>query len=159
VRYRVTSVPQRIFMTTVCAFFFAALIIPSFGRNGAQPGELAIMTIFLAVLAWLGVRSTRMATLLADEHKVVIRGLVRTRSWSWDQIDAFVVGTRTRRSVGGFATDSRRVLCISQRDGSLRWLTGLSSPAIGGHASWIDDAAATLNQHLAKLQSSGVVST
>jgi hypothetical protein len=129
VRYRATSRWQRIFVTTLWGFFFFLETGAYFDRNGTQPGELAFTSGFLAVLAWLGVRSSRMATLLADEDKVVVRAQLRTRSWSWDQIDAFVVETRL---VGGFVKYRRRMLGIRQHDGRLRWLTELNCrPAKG----------------------------
>jgi hypothetical protein len=97
-----------------------------------------------------------MATLLASEDKVVVRGLVRTRSWSWDQIDAFVVETRV---VGGFVKYRCRMLGIRQHDGRLRWLTELNCrPAKGSRRSWVDDAAATLNAHLGTSRSTSAVS-
>jgi hypothetical protein len=142
-----------VFVTTLWSFFFFLETGAYFDRNGTQPGELAFTSGFLAVLAWLGVRSSRMATLLADEDKVVVRGMVRTRSWSWDQIDAFVVETRL---AGGFVKYRRRVLGIRQHDGRLRWLRELNCrPAEGGRPSWVDDAAATLNEHLTALRAAG----
>lgn len=154
-RYKATSRWQRVVMTTVWALFFFLETGAYFDRNGTQPGELAFTSAFLAVLVWLGVRSSRMATLLADNDKVVVRSLIRTRSWPWDQIDAFVVETRL---VGGFVKYRRRMLGIRQHDGRLRWLTELSCcPAKGRRASWVDDAAATLNEHLATLRAEGAI--
>lgn len=154
-RYKATSRWQRVVMTTVWALFFFLETGAYFDRNGTQPGELAFTSAFLAVLVWLGVRSSRMATLLADNDKVVVRSLIRTRSWPWDQIDAFVVETRL---VGGFVKYRRRMLGIRQHDGRLRWLTELSCcPAKGRRASWVDDAAATLNEHLATQGAEGAI--
>jgi len=156
-RYRATSLWQRVVMTTALSAFIFLETGAYFDRNGTQPGELAFTSGFLAVLAWLAVRSSRMATLLADEDKVVVRSLVRTRSWSWDQIDAFVVETRL---VGGFVKYRRRMLGIRQHDGRLRWLTELNCrPAQGRRASWVDDAAATLNEHLATLRAARALAT
>ena len=154
-RYKATSRWQRVVMTTVLGLFFFLETGAYFDRNGTQPGELAFTSVFLAVLVWLGVRSSRMATLLADNDKVVVRSLVRTRSWPWDQIDAFVVETRL---VGGFVKYRRRMLGIRQHDGRLRWLRELNCrPANGRRASWVDDAAATLNEHLATLRAEGAL--
>jgi hypothetical protein len=155
VRYRATSRWQRIFVTTLWSFFFFLETGAYFDRNGTQPGELAFTSGFLAVLAWLGVRSSRMATLLADEDKVVVRAQLCTRSWSWDQVDAFVVETRL---VGGFVKYRRRTLGIRQHDGRLRWLRELNCrPAKGRRPSWVDDAAATLNEHLTTLRAAGAI--
>jgi hypothetical protein len=156
VRYRATSRWQRVVLTTGWGLFAFLETGAFFDRNGTQPGELAFTSGLLAVMVWLGVRSSRMATLLADEHKVVVRGMFRTRSWTWDQIDAFVVETRL---VGGFVKYRRRMLGIRQHDGRLRWLTELNCrPAKGQRASWVDDAAAALNEHLAVLRAEGAVS-
>jgi hypothetical protein len=153
VRYRATSRSQRFVMTTGWGLFVFLETGAFFDRNGTEPGELAFSSAFIAVMVWFGVRSSRMATLLADEHKVVVRGMVRTRSWTWDQIDAFVVDTRL---VGVFVKYRRRMLGIRQHDGRLRWLTELNCrPANGQRASWVDDAAATLNEHLAARRAAG----
>jgi hypothetical protein len=155
VRYKATSRWQRVVMTTVWGLFFFLETGAYFDRNGTQPGELAFTSVFLAVLVWLSVRSSRMATLLADSDKVVVRSLVRKRSWPWDQIDAFVVETRL---VGGFVKYRCRMLGIRQHDGRLRWLTELNCrPANGRRASWVDDAAATLNEHLAILRAEDAI--
>jgi hypothetical protein len=157
VRYKATSRWQRVFMTTMAGFFIVLETGAYFDRNGTQPGVLAFTSAFLAVLTWLGVRSSRMATLLADDDKVVVRALFRTRSWSWDQIDAFVVETRL---TGGFARYRRRMLGIRQHDGRLRWLSELNCrPAKGSRRSWVDDAAATLNAYLSSSRSASAAST
>jgi hypothetical protein len=155
VRYKATSRWQRVGVTTVWGLFFFLETGAYFDRNGTQPGELAFTSALLAVLVWLGVRSSRMATLLADNDKVLVRSLIRTRSWSWDQIDIFVVETRF---VGGLVKYRRRMLGIRQHDGRLRWLTELSCrPAKGRRASWVDEAAATLNEHLATLRAADAI--
>jgi len=151
VRYKATSRWQRVFLTSMSGLFILLESGAYFDRNGTEPGFLAFTSALLAVLAWLGVRSSRMATLLADDDKVVVRALVRTRSWAWDQIDAFVVDTRL---TGGFVRYRRRMLGIRQHDGRLRWLTELNCrPARGSRRSWVDDAAATLNSHLSASRS------
>jgi hypothetical protein len=96
-------------MTSVSSLFFFLEFGAYFDRNGTKPGFAAFTSVFLVVIAWLAVRSSRMATLLADDDKVVVRGFLRTRSWSWDQIDTFVVDTRL---VGGYVKYRRRTLGI-----------------------------------------------
>lgn len=149
-RYTATSRWQRVLVTILFGLFVFLEIEAYFGHSGTQPGELAFTSVFLVALIWLGWHSSRTATLLAHDDRVVVRGLVRTRSWSWDLVDAFVVETRP---FGGTVKYRRRVLGVRQRDGRLVWLTELNCrPAKGQRASWVDDAAAALNEHLATMR-------
>lgn len=153
-RFKATARLQRVLVAILFGVFVFLEIGAYLGRNGTQPGELAFTSAFLVVLIWLAVRSCRIATLLARDNRVLVRGLARTRSWSWDLIDAFVVDTRL---VGGTIKYRRRVLGIRQRDGRLIWLTELNCrPAKGQRGSWVDDAAATLNQHLATMRAGAI---
>ena len=145
--YRATSRWQRVVTASVFGLFFFLETGAYFDRNGTQPGELAFTSAFLAVTAVLAVRAARSCTLLADDRKVVVRSLIRTRSWRWDQIDRFVVDTRL---TGGFIKYRRRMLGICQADGTTRWLTELNCrPATPIRQSWVDDAAGELNAQLA----------
>jgi hypothetical protein len=150
-RYRFTSRWQRVLGVSIFGFFFFLEIGAYFGKNGTQPGYLAFTSVFLAVLAWVAVRVARAATLLANDDKITVRSFLRTRSWSWDEIDGFVVDTRL---VGGY---SRRMLGMRGHDGTVRWFHELNCrPARGARRSWVDDAAATLNRYVSSRQSLGV---
>lgn len=88
--------------------------------------------------------------MLANDDKVTVRGLYRTRSWFWDDIDGFVVETRP---VGAYIRYSRRMLGMRNHDGTIRWFRELNCrPARGARGSWVDDAAATLNHYLSTRQ-------
>ena len=153
-RFKATSRLQRVLVTSFLGLCVFLEIGAYFAHNGTQPGELAFTSVFLVALIWLGVRSSRMATLLANDDRVVVRGLVRTRSWSWDLIDAFIVETRL---VGGTVKYHRRVLGVRQRDGRLTWLTELNDrPPKGQRSSWVDDAAAALNERLATIRATAI---
>jgi hypothetical protein len=145
VHFRCTSMSQRVVGASMCGFFFFLESTSYFAKSGRQPGFVAFTTAFLVVIAWVGVRAARSATLLTNDDKVTVRGFVRTRSWLWNEIDAFVVETR---SVGRYSYQ-RRVLGLRTRAGNIRWLSELNCrPAAGPGGSWVDDAAATLNQYL-----------
>jgi hypothetical protein len=153
VHFRCTSMWQRVVGASMCGFFFFLATGSYFAKNGTQPGFVAFTTAFLVVIAWGGVRAARSATLLANDDKVVVRSFVRTRSWLWDEIDAFVVETRP---VGRYSYQ-RRMLGLRTRDGNIRWLSELNCrPAGGPGGSWVDDAAATLNQYLSSRKASGL---
>lgn len=146
-QYRATSRWLRIGSATIFGFFFFLETGAYFDRNGTQPGELAFTSALLAVLGVVTVRAARSGTILANDDKVVVRSLIRTRSWRWDQIDRFVVETRPE---GGFIKYRRRMLGIAQADGKTRWLQELTCwPATTTRSSWVDDAADALNAHLA----------
>jgi hypothetical protein len=137
----------------MCGVFFILESGSYSAKNGTEPGFVAFTTAFLVVIAWAGVRAARSATLLANDHKVTVRSFVRTRSWLWEQIDAFVVETRPI----GMYSYKRRMLGLRTRDGNIRWLSELNCrPAGGPGGSWVDDAAATLNQYLAGRQAPGL---
>ena len=153
-RYRFTSRWQRVFGVSVFGFFFFLEIGAYFGKNGTQPGYLAFTSAFLAVLAWVAVRVARAATLLVNDDKITVRSFLRTRSWSWDEIDGFVVDTRL---VGRYINYRRRMLGMRGHDGTVRWFRELiCRPARGARRSWVDDAAATLNRYVSSRQPSGV---
>ena len=87
-RYRFTSRWQRVSGASLFGCFFLLETGAYFDKNGTQPGEIAFTSALLAVLAWGAVRAARAATLLANDDKITVRSLFRTRSWSWDEIDA-----------------------------------------------------------------------
>ena len=135
----------------MCACFFFLEAGAYSDKNGMQPGEIAFTSVFLVLIAWFTVRAARSATLLANDAKVTVRGLYRTRSWSWDEVDGFVADTRL---VGAYVKYRRRVLGMRYRDGTIRWFPELScSPAQGDRRSPVDDAADTLNDYLSTSQS------
>jgi hypothetical protein len=154
-RYRFTSRWQRVFSASVFGCFFFLEIGAYFDKNGTQPGEIAFTSALLAVIAWLAVRAARAATLLANDDKITVRSFLRTRSWSWDEIDGFVVDTRL---VGSrYMQYRRRMLGMRGHDGTVRWFSELNCrPARGARRSWVDDAAATLNRYVSSRQPSGV---
>jgi hypothetical protein len=101
--------------------------------------------LLLAACAWLAIRGARSATLLADDDKVTVRGLLRTRSWSWQQIGGFTVETRRL----GQMHYRRRVLGLRLQDGSIRWFPELNCRVPRGQQpSWVDDASAVLSAYL-----------
>jgi hypothetical protein len=152
-RYRFASRWQRVFGASVFGFFFFLEIGSYFDKNGTQPGYLAFTSAFLAVLAWVAVRVARSATLLANDDKITVRSFLRTRSWSWDEIDGFVVDTRLVGANGY----RRRMLGMRGHDGTVRWFSELNCrPAQGARRSWVDDAAATLNHYVSSRQPLGV---
>ena len=145
--YRATSRWQRVVTASAFGLFFFLETGAYFGRNGTQPGELAFTSALLAVMAVLAVRAAGSCTLLADDTKVIVRSLIRTRSWRWEQIDGFVVDTRL---TGGFIKYRRRMLGLCEADGRTRWLTELNCrPATPQRRSWVDDTAGVLNAQLA----------
>lgn len=153
-RYRFTSRWQRVFLASGFSLFFFLEIGAYFDKNGMQPGEIAFTLLFLAVIAWFAVRAARSATLLASDEKIKVRGLFRTRSWPWDEIDGFVVDTRF---VGAYIRYRRRMLGLRKRDGTVRWFSELNCrPAQGSRRSRVDDAAATLNHYLSSRKSPGM---
>ncbi len=153
-RYLVTSRGLRFAGTGAFSFFFFLEFGSYFGRNGTQPGELAFTTIFLLVIVALAVRSYRSATLLADDRKIIVRSLMRTRSWTWPEVDSFLAETKF---VGAWVKYRRRVLGLRERDGTIRWFPELNCrPAKGSRKSWVDETAAVLNQYQASALSPGV---
>jgi hypothetical protein len=153
-RYRVTSRWQRLVGTGVFSLFFFLEIGAYFDRNGTQPGEITFTTIFLLVIATAAVRSYRSATLLADDRKIIVRSLMRTRSWAWQEVDSFLAETRL---VGAWVKYRRRVLGLRERDGTVRWFPGLNCrPAKGARKSWVDDTVAVLNRYQASGLSPGM---
>jgi hypothetical protein len=101
-RYRFTSRWQRVVGASLFGCFFFLETGAYFDKNGTQPGEIAFTSALLAVIVWGGVRAARAATLLANDDQITVRGLFRTRSWSWDEIDGFVVETLRRgRALAG----------------------------------------------------------
>jgi hypothetical protein len=153
-RYRFTSRWQRVFTASVFGFFFFLETGAYFDKNGTQPGELAFTSAFLAVLALVAVRAARAATLLANDEKITVRGILRTRSWSWDEIDGFVVDTKP---VGAYISYRRRMLGMRGHDGTVRWFRELNCrPARGARRSWVDEAAATLNGYVSSRQPSAL---
>jgi hypothetical protein len=153
-RYRFASRWQRVFGASAFGFFFFLEIGAFFDKNGTQPGYLAFTSAFLVVLAWVAVRVARSATLLANDDKITVRSFLRTRSWSWDEIDGFVVDTRLAPAHINYR---RRMLGMRGHDGTVRWFRELyCRPARGARRSWVDDAAATLNRYVSSRQPSGV---
>lgn len=153
-RYRFTSKWQRFGGASVFALGFLLETGAYFDKNGTQPGEIAFTTLFLGVIAWFTVRAARAFTLLTNDDKITVRGLYRTRSWSWDEVDGFVVETRL---VGAYIKYRRRMLGMRGHDGTVHWFRELNCrPARGDRRSWVDDAAATLNRYVSSRQPSGV---
>ena len=149
--YRLTWKWRRVGIASMCACFFFLEAGAYSDKNGTQPGEIAFTSVFLVLIAWFTVRAARSATLLANDAKVTVRGLYRTRSWSWDEVDGFVADTRL---VGAYVKYRRRVLGMRYRDGTIRWFPELSCrPAQGDRRSPVDDAADTLNDYLSTSQS------
>jgi Bacterial PH domain len=147
VRYRVTSRWQRVVTATVFGVLFFLETGAYFDHNGLQPGELAFTSALLLVMAVFIVRAARSCTLVADDRTVVVRSLIRTRSWRWEEINRFEVETRR---MGGFIKYRRRMLGIDQTGGKTKWLPELTCwPATPTRRSWVDDAAEMLNAHLA----------
>jgi hypothetical protein len=152
-RYRFTWKWRRVGMASIFGFFFFLETGAYFGKNGTQPGEIAFTSVLLVVIAWFTVRAARAATLLTDDAEVTVRGVYRTRSWSWDKVEGFVADARL---IGLYR---RRVLGMRYRDGTIRWFPELSCrPARGDGRSRVDDAAETLNHYLSSSQSRSAAS-
>ena len=117
-----------------------------------NPGKGGLgLTVFAAITAVgagaLAARTLVAPTLTAAHNGVRIRTLLRTRNYSWSEIERFEVVVRQVRAY------NRKVLTIALRNGQTRSFNELnSSPAKVG---WVEDAAATLNQYLAALRGSG----
>lgn len=153
-RYRFTSRWLRVSSASIFGCFFFLETGAYLEKNGTQPGEIAFTSALLAVIAWAAVRAARAATLLANDDKITVRSFLRTRSWSWDEIDGFVVDTRLAPSHLNYR---RRMLGMRGHDGTVRWFRELNCrPARGARRSWVDDAAATLNRYVSSRQPSGV---
>jgi hypothetical protein len=58
--------------------------------------------------------------LLANDDKITVRSFLRTRSWSWDEIDGFVVDTRLVGGYGAYINYRRRMLGMRGHDGTVR---------------------------------------
>jgi len=154
--YRFTWKWRRVGVASIFGFFFFLETGAYFDKNGTQPGEIAFTSVLLVVIAWFTVRAARAATLLANDSEATVRGLYRTRSWSWDEVDGFVADTRP---TGAHVKYRRRVLGMRYRDGTIRWFPELSCrPAKGDDRSRVDDAADTLNHCLSTSQSRSAAS-
>jgi hypothetical protein len=155
-RYRLTWKWRRVGVASIFGFFFFLETGAYFDKNGTQPGEIAFTSVLLVVIAWFTVRAARAATLLTNDAEVTVRGLYRTRSWSWDEVDGFVADTKR---IGAYVKYRRRVLGMRHRDGTIRWFLELSCrPAQGDGRSQVDDAADTLNHYLSSTQSRSAAS-
>jgi hypothetical protein len=155
-RYRLTWKWRRVGVASIFGFFFFLETGAYFDKNGTQPGEIAFTSVLLVVIAWFTVRAARSATLLTNDVEVTVRGIYRTRSWSWDEVDGFVADTKL---IGPYVKYRRRVLGMRYRDGTIRWFPELSCrPAQGDGRSRVDDAADTLNHYLSSSQSRSAAS-
>ncbi len=144
-RYRngVYSVTLGIFLLLATGILIGEVF--NAGKSGLGPTVFA--AIMAAASAALTIRCLVAPTITAGHNGVRIRSLLRTRNYSWAEIDRFSVVTR---SPGAY---NRKVLAITLRNGETRSFTDLNSrPTRPG---WVDDAAATLNQHLAALRTTG----
>jgi hypothetical protein len=147
--YRLTSIYPRLWLTAGFILGFLAILGAIFSDpGGTQPANLALMSVLLAWCAVFAVRGWRCATLLASREKVMVRGLARTRSWPWQQIDHFVAGTRPTRWMWLPVRVPRRVLGVRLCDGRTHRVDEISRRTSGNAPTWIDDSAARLNELL-----------
>jgi hypothetical protein len=136
-RNKTLSVTAGIFFLFSTGIFIGQAFNPGKGGLG--------LTLFAAVTAAgtaaLTTRALVAPTVSVADNGVRIRTLLRTRSYGWTEIDRFYVVVRP---VGAY---NRKVLAITLMNGEIRSFTELNSrPSRPG---WVDDAAATLNKHLA----------
>jgi hypothetical protein len=138
-RNKTASVTGGIFFLFATGIFIGQAFNPGKGGLG--------LTIFAAITAAgaaaLTIRTLVAPTISLAHNGVRIRTLLRTRSYGWTEIDRFHV---ILRPVGVF---HRTVLAITLMSGETRAFTELNSRPRRG---CVDDAAATLNQHLAALR-------
>lgn len=141
-------------------------------RRGSYPAAAVVLAVLFALIirsdptvtnlvsfslleAWavvLGLRGWRSATLLATADKVTVRQLLWTTSLPWQQIEGFTAETMpTPWAPQVPIRVPRRVLGVRQRNGKTLWLTELSSRPAADGRSWVDVAAARLNE-LAELR-------
>jgi hypothetical protein len=146
---RLTSIYPRIWFTAGSVLGCLAILNVIFSDpGGTQPANAALMSVLLAWCAVFAVRGWRCATLLASCEKVTVRGLVRTRSWPWQQIDRFVAGTRPTRWMWLPIRVRRRVLGVRLCDGQTHWVHEINCRTAGDASTWIDDSVAKLNELL-----------
>ena len=126
--------------TSVLVFF--ALVIASGFANSSGSLSLAFVSVMEILLAALIVRAWRSATAIIGGQAVVVRALLRTRTWPRSEVQKFVAETRSV-GMGGWR---RRVLGIRFVDGTTRWLTEINArPGERGAPNWIDEAVSALN--------------
>ena len=132
-------------LVTAGFFSFSSVL---FVAQAFSPGKGGIgLTIFAgissAVCLVLVARGLRCATLIASSSGLTARTLLRTRDWSWKEIQSF--GTEVRPV--GAAGWERSVLCVCFADGSTRWLTEMNvKPNRSGSPTRMDLASVELNK-------------
>ena len=115
------------YLRVVTAAFFGLVTI-LFVVQAFNPGKggtgLTVFAVAAAIVcAVLTVRGARSATILARDSGVEYRSLVRTRRWTWPEIDGF----EARDVRDGAMQYRRRMLFVRQRNGVVRKLQELSA--------------------------------
>jgi hypothetical protein len=139
--------PLSVFAGTFFLFATGIFIGQAFSPGKGGLGLTVFATITAAAAAALTTRTLVAPTITAARNGVRIRTLLRTRNYGWAEIDRFNVVIKPVRAY------NRKVLTITLKSGEIRSFTELNSrPTRPG---WVDEAATTLNQHLATLRVAG----
>lgn len=117
-----------------------------FVQQARHPGQGGVA---LSVIAWVSallsavmmLRGARSATIIASRTRVTYRSLLRTRHWTWSQIDGF----EARDSGIGLMQNRRRVLFLRERGGRV-WRLAEINDAPSSVFNPIDHAAEQLNR-------------
>ncbi len=153
--YRVGTSPYRraLFPAAAVLAWVLILVVIFTVLKGMWLADLALMAVLLVWITPFGVRGWRAPMLTATATGVRFRGLVWTRSWRWQLIDGFVAETRPVHWRWLPVRVPRRVLGIRLRAGRTTWLPELNCRPGQDGRSWVDAAAAQLND-LAQLHTS-----
>lgn len=144
--YRVSSLRRRLYMPVVGVLAVGAILWTIFtDPNGTQLTNAALMSVLLAWVIVISWRWWRSSTLVAAPEQVAVRTLFKTISMPWEQIDCFVAETRHTRTASAIRL-RRRVLGIRETGGGMLWLNEIYCRPSSAGPTWIDDAAARLNE-------------
>ncbi len=144
--YRVSSLRRRFYMPVVGVLAVGAILWTIFtDPNGTQLTNVALMSVLLVWVIVMSWRWWRSSTLLATPGQVAVRTLFKTITLPWEQIDCFVAETRRTRTASAISS-RRRVLGIRRTSEGMLWLSEIYCRPSSAGPTWIDDAAARLNE-------------
>ncbi len=131
--------PMQVFGGGFFLFCTLGFIIQIFTPGKGGVGLQVFAGITAVTAAWLTARCFVAPTITADLNGVRIRTLVRTRKYSWPEVERFRVEVRMVRQY------RRKVLGVELRNGQTAWFSELNgSPKRVG---WVDEAVDALNSY------------
>jgi len=146
VPYRVSSIRRRLYVPVFGVLASAGILWTIFtDPNGARLANVALMSVLLAWVIAVSWRWWRSSTLLTAPGGVTIRTLFKTITLPWEQIDCFVAETRPIRTSLAVRL-RRRVLGVRGPGGGTLWLKEIYCRPSRTGPTWIDAAAARLNE-------------